>query len=220
MKEVYEEEIRQRYTANDMVRADCQGCTGCSDCCCGMGESIIVDPFDALLLEERLSCSFGELLEKHLELHVADGLILPNLKMNERTDRCTFLDKEGRCSVHDSRPGLCRLFPLGRIYENGSFRYYLQRYECKNTSRSKIKVSKWLEIPELGKYEDYIAKWHYLLKDIQKQIAVSQDEQFSKDISMYLLNSFYVEMFDGRDRFYEQFEARYQKMCKLLKVLR
>lgn len=220
MKEVYEEEIRQQYTANDMVRADCQGCAGCSDCCRGMGESIIVDPYDAMLLEKGCSGSFGELLEKHLELHVEEGLILPNLRMDQKTDRCTFLDAAGRCSIHAFRPGLCRLFPLGRIYENGSFRYYLQRYECKNTNRSKIKVSKWLEIPELGKYENYITKWHYLLKDMQKQITRLQDDQFTKDISMYLLNAFYVEMFDGIDTFFEEFEDRYQKMCKLLKVLR
>lgn len=219
MKEVYEDEIRQRYTAKDMVRADCQGCVGCSDCCCGMGESIIVDPLDVLHLEAGLSRTFGELLENHLELHVVEGLILPNLKMDEKTDRCTFLNTAGRCIIHDFRPGLCRLFPLGRIYEDGSYRYYLQRYECKNTNRSKIKVSKWLGIPELGKYEKYITDWHYLLKDIQAQIRASQDEQFAKDISMYLLNTFYVEMFDKDEAFYEQFEARYQKMRKLLKVL-
>ena len=33
-----------------------------------------------------------------------------------------FLNEQGRCSIHDSRPGFCRLFPLGRFYENGGFR--------------------------------------------------------------------------------------------------
>ena len=32
------------YTANDMVRADCHDCEGCSACCKGMGNSIILDP--------------------------------------------------------------------------------------------------------------------------------------------------------------------------------
>ena len=34
------------YTSNDLVRADCGGCRGCSDCCQGMGDSIILDPYD------------------------------------------------------------------------------------------------------------------------------------------------------------------------------
>ena len=34
------------YTGNDMVKADCRGCAGCSSCCQGMGSSIILDPLD------------------------------------------------------------------------------------------------------------------------------------------------------------------------------
>ena len=34
------------YSSGDMVRADCHDCTGCSDCCRGMGSSIILDPMD------------------------------------------------------------------------------------------------------------------------------------------------------------------------------
>lgn len=34
------------YDANDMVKADCKGCEGCSACCRGMGKSIVLDPLD------------------------------------------------------------------------------------------------------------------------------------------------------------------------------
>ncbi len=34
------------YGENDMVKADCHGCKGCSKCCHGMGESIVLDPYD------------------------------------------------------------------------------------------------------------------------------------------------------------------------------
>lgn len=34
------------YGANDMVKADCGDCEGCSACCRGMGTSIILDPLD------------------------------------------------------------------------------------------------------------------------------------------------------------------------------
>lgn len=34
------------YEANDMVKADCQDCKGCSDCCQGMGDTVILDPLD------------------------------------------------------------------------------------------------------------------------------------------------------------------------------
>ena len=81
------------YSRNDMVRADCGGCKGCSDCCHGMGESVILDPYDAWRLSGGLGVPFAALLEQKLELHVVDGIILPNLKMDPKTDACGFLNE-------------------------------------------------------------------------------------------------------------------------------
>ena len=124
------------YGPNDMVKADCGDCKGCSDCCRGMGESIVLDPYDIWRLTTGLHLSFEELLADKVELNVFDGMILPNLKMHEDTDACAFLNEEGRCSIHSIRPGICRLFPLGRFYEDGGFQYFLQIHECKNQNRT------------------------------------------------------------------------------------
>ena len=83
--------------------------------------------------------NFEEMMDKYIELHMVDGMILPNLKMNEKTESCSFLNEEGRCSVHAFRPGICRLFPLGRFYENHDFKYFLQVHECKNPTKTKVK---------------------------------------------------------------------------------
>ena len=98
-----------------------------------------------------------------LELNVVDGIILPNLRMNGTREVCSFLNEEGRCSIHPYRPGICRLFPLGRYYEKNGFHYFLQIDECRKKSRGKMKVKKWLGIPELKHYEAYIVSWHQLI---------------------------------------------------------
>ena len=104
------------YTANDMVKADCMGCQGCASCCQGMGDSIVLDPYDMYRLCMGLKTTPAALLASSLELGVVDGLILPHLKMNGNTDSCMYLNKDSRCSIHPFRPGFCRLFPLGRYY--------------------------------------------------------------------------------------------------------
>ena len=114
------------YGINDMVKADCHGCRDCSVCCQGMGSSILLDPLDIFRLSCGLNKSFEEMIDEKIELNVVDGLILPNLKMADDTERCVFLTEEGRCGIHAARPGICRIFPLGRLYENRSFRYFLQ----------------------------------------------------------------------------------------------
>ncbi len=195
------------YGLNDMVKADCNDCEGCSACCRGMGSSITLDPLDTWRLTQGLGITFEQLLQSHVELGVVDGVILPNLKMAEQGDACTFLDEQGRCLVHQIRPGICRLFPLGRYYEGDSFRYFLQTHECKKDNRTKIKVKKWIDTPDIQKYETFINQWHYFLKGIQERTELGVDEDFAKQASMYLLKLFYMKAYTEAD-FYQEFALR------------
>lgn len=197
----------KRYKLNDMVKADCGNCEGCFSCCKGMGNSIVLDPYDVYRLTTGLNVKFEELLIDKLDLNVVEGIILPNLKMNPMNNTCQFLNEHGRCSIHDYRPGMCRIFPLGRVYENGSFDYILQVHECKKKNRSKIKVKRWIDTLNLDKNQAFISKWHYFLKDISKNIP-SMKEDDVKTINMLILNVFFVTLYEGNRDFYEQFEER------------
>ena len=141
------------YGINDMVRADSGGCEGCSACCRGMGSSIILDPLDMFRLSGNLGMTPEQLLSGPLEVNMVDGIILPNIRMTGRDEACSFLNGEGRCGIHSYRPGFCRLFPLGRLYENRSFSYFLQVHECPKDNRSKVKVRKWIDTPEIQRHK-------------------------------------------------------------------
>ena len=210
----------KRYGANDMVRADCGDCAGCSACCRGMGSSIVLDPLDAYRLSEGLKMSFGELLSGPIELSVADGIILPNLKMAGEEEKCFFLNEAGRCQIHAFRPGFCRMFPLGRIYENGSFQYFLQVHECKKENRAKVKVKKWLDTPDLARYESFVNEWHYFVKKLQDALKEPQTREKAKPVSMALLKVFYLTPYQSGEDFYEQFSRRMRAnadaICALL----
>mgnify|MGYP006955445878 FL=1 len=85
------------YSSNDMAKVSCHDCAGCSSCCQDMGESIWLDPYDVYQLTQNLGKTMEQLLAKEVELHVEDGLILPNLKMTgEGVPKCSFLNEEGR----------------------------------------------------------------------------------------------------------------------------
>ena len=83
----------RKYGSNDMVKVGCSDCEGCRACCRGMGESILLDPFDIWQLTTNLNRSFESLLQKEVELHVVDGLILPNLALNGEKESCHFLNQ-------------------------------------------------------------------------------------------------------------------------------
>ena len=196
------------YGLEDMVRADCAGCTGCSACCRGMGSSVVLDPFDVHRLVTGTGMSFERLLQSHLELNVVDGVILPNLKMGGESEACAFLNEEGRCTVHAYRPGICRIFPLGRLYEDGSFQYILQVHECKKGNRSKVKVKKWIDTPDAKRYDRYIARWHYFLKGLQKLAREDEEGTVAKTVSMFVLQRFYLAGYEAEKDLFEQIEMR------------
>ena len=204
------------YGSNDMVKADCHGCAGCSDCCRGMGNSIILDPFDVYRLTTGLQKELAELIGSAVELNVVDGVILPNLRMSGEKEACFFLNEEGRCSIHALRPGICRLFPLGRYYENGSFRYFLQTGECREKNRSKVKVSKWIDTPDLVRNQQFVTTWHYLLNQVEALIQENEDEAFRKNLNMFVLNTFYLTPYEKEMDFYEQFAGRLARFREIV----
>ncbi len=202
------------YSSGDMVRADCRDCEGCSECCRGMGSSIILDPMDVWRLQKGIKKGFQALLEEgKIELNMADGMILPNLKMDAEREACPFLDGQGRCSVHDCRPGLCRLFPLGRYYEENGFRYFIQIHECRKQDRGKIKIKKWLGIPNLKAYENYILGWHGFLNQCEDALETLSEENV-RILELYVLRRFYETAYMAADEngFYEEFSARMEEV--------
>lgn len=205
------------YGEGDMVRADCHGCMGCSACCKGMGNSVICDPYDVWRLTLGLGVTVEGLLEAgKLELNVVDGCVLPNLKMSGQEESCAFLDREGRCSIHESRPGICRLFPLGRFYEeNGDFRYFLQTGECLGKNRSKIKISKWIDVPQQGKNHDFICAWHRLLKEVETCVAADDVGERARALNMSLLHIFYLTPYLPGEDFYQQFYERLERFREI-----
>lgn len=138
-------------------------------------------------------------------------------------ESCGFLTAEGRCGIHDFRPGLCRLFPLGRNYEIREietvagvqevkgFQYFVVKDSCPKLPGTKVKIEKWLGIPNLKKNEAFLTQWHYFCKDFQEKmqelLREGEDAQVKK-INLSMLELFYRKPYEkGRD-FYEQFAER------------
>ena len=201
------------YDLNDMVKADCKNCERCSSCCEGMGSSIVLTPLDIYALTKNMNCTFEQLMAEKIELNVVDGMILPNLKMSGVKEKCAFLTSEGRCSIHAFRPGICRIFPLGRYYDEKGFRYFLQIHECKKENRGKIKVRKWIDIPDLKQHEKFIMDWHTLLMELEERIQKSDDAEI-KSMNMFFLNLFFVKCYDMNKDFYIQFQERSEMIKK------
>lgn len=179
------------YKSNDMVRIGCNDCSNCSECCKSVGNSIILDPYDIINLERGLQMGFESLVNTgKIELRVVDGIIQPNLKIAENGG-CSFLNSEGRCTIHIFRPGFCRLYPLGRIYEkDGSFSYFYQKNECAHPNKTKVKISQWLGIDRLSEYEQYISSFHNILISLRQMLSEHPEQE--QALNLRFLQHFYL----------------------------
>ncbi len=200
------------YSANDMARLGCGDCAGCSSCCRGMGDSVELDAYDFHRLAKGLSLPPEALLQKVCGLHVKEGLLLPHLQMTGEGEACVLLDTEGRCSVHSARPGFCRLFPLGRYYEEEGFRYFLQKDACEKKNRSKVKIRRWLGEEPIAAYEEWIRTWHYGLLELQFRIHERSDENYTREINLTLLRDLFLTPVKEETDIFEELSARLRRI--------
>ena len=220
------------YKDNELVRIASPRCKGCGKCCKDMGESIRLDPYDIHLLTAVTERSFDELLQdKVIGLHVDEGIILPHMAMREKDgssgeagdSACYFLGLGNECTIHDARPGMCRLFPLGRNYRpDGDFDYFLVENACDIPGRSKVRISDWLGIRDLASYTAFVSAWHGLLGKCRAAIraaataaaaeeggAADGGSSYASAVSSFLLKVFYQTPFPAEDKaFYEAFRTR------------
>ncbi len=107
------------------------------------------------------------------------------------------------------------MFPLGRVYEEEGFRYFLQVHECPVANKGKVKVKKWIDTPNLNAYEKYIGEWHSFMTVCQEELSALTQEQV-QILSTLILRSFYMEPY-GED-FYEDFYQRLKRVKNLLNL--
>ena len=142
--------------------------------------------------------------------------------MRGTDESCAFLQKDGRCGIHEFRPGLCRLFPLGRDYDGTSFRYFIVENGCPLPDKAKVKISSWLGVSDLSAYESFVSSWHYFTKELKERIAeMAKDPENGPEavrrLNLQVLNTVYGTPYDATKDFYKLFAMRLIHMRRALK---
>ena len=77
-------------------------------------------------------------------------------------------------------------------------------------------MKKWIDTPDLKKYERFAADWHYFLLDVQEVLYNTEDSTLIKNLNMYVVSRFYLTPYDKERDFYEQFYERLKEGKELL----
>lgn len=102
----------QVLTETDLLQLAC-GATGCSSTCCKATAPIVLNPYEIARICKATGMFYEDLLDV-LDTDRAKGF---PLVMLPRYPVCHFWTATG-CRIYEARPLACRLFPLGRVFEN------------------------------------------------------------------------------------------------------
>ena len=205
------------YDIEDMVKADTCGCNGCSDCCKDVGDLVVLTPFDIYEMTTYLNTDFDKLLGDKILLRENNKITLPYLKMQDENKNCSFLDEKGRCTIHLKRPNICRLFPLGRAYQDNDFKYFLQVDNCPKDELKDVKVSQWINIENYNENKKFILEWYKFIKALTFRLKFVRDEKEIAHINEILLDNFYRVKIDND--FYKSFEELLPKVKNKLGII-
>lgn len=210
-------EVTKYYTLQDMARIGCNDCKGCHACCQGMGDSVVLTPYDVHVLSIRLGLSVDELFGEWLQLTIIDGLLQPSMGMKGLEERCPALDEAGRCRIHAFRPSICRLFPLGRQYMEEGIRYFVLEDACPASGKTKVKISKWVEQPGFKEHESFLLQWHRFKKICMTHLSENNDPDYHKQLMMYVLQLFFRKPYT-EGAFYREFLERLAEAGEVLEA--
>ena len=80
---------------------------------------------------------------------------------------------------------------------------------CPAKNKSKVKVSKWLDTPQIKTYEKFLVNWHNLVKQL-RAVLEEQDEQMAQQLSTVFLQMFYLKPYE-QENFYDEFYERFER---------
>lgn len=127
-------------------------CTACGKCCVNHGdyELVFLTEQDIVRASEKLDLSRKEFLERHTRRVHGDRVL------QDKGERCVFLDADGLCRIYEARPLQCRTFPFWKENLNPRTWKSVVARDCPGVGRGKVtsrsRIEMFLEWDRLGRY--------------------------------------------------------------------
>lgn len=209
-------------------------CTQCGKCCIHR-EDILLNPRDIFKMSKELKMTTEEFFKQYCEAYVGDDSRVPIVRIKPRGSvrRCPLL-KDRKCLVHQSKPSVCAMFPIGRFLQVGDaegnirdvtvedIQYIFTKPDCGDTTEC-YTVREWLEFFGIPLQDEFFIKWQKVIigagtsfKKLEKKFnAKTMETAWTAAFAGLYLH------YDLEKEFMPQFEENAQNLQELLhKILR
>lgn len=204
-------------------------CTMCGKCCINR-EDILLNPMDMYNLAKELNMTPHEVMNTYCETYIGSDSRMPVVRLKPRGEiKCCPLLKDRKCSVHNAKPTVCALFPLGRgiAYKKGSSRevtvkeiqFFLTDPGCGDDSETHT-VREWMGEFGLSVEDEFFIEWQRCLLDLSRCLRrLEQQSHADMGPIWSLTGSVLYLIYDMERPFEPQFRAHADELCQMIRGL-
>lgn len=190
-------------------------CKMCGRCCRNRKEPILITGADTYRIAKALGTTMMDVVSTKTVGYIGDVSHIPVLVLKERLDGSCSLLRKGRCMVHQDKPAVCALFPLGRYSDlrDGSFHYFVNPMSCQY-GRADGKVwtlQEWLNEFNICETEKLTSAWNRLIGGITAVTFKMKKEKINGPLLDALLEALYLD-YDTSIPYIEQVESHMERL--------
>ncbi len=142
---------------------DCNNDCKCFGDCCRKSH-VFLTPFDIIMMKKQLGISSSEFLEKYTAMPSSSEFPFPALMLRNENEQCLMIDGDD-CSVYESRPLACRLYPLAIPPNESRFHLMTDDFCEGHLSRIAHSPEEWVERNKAAKYIEFHNRFIQIISD-------------------------------------------------------
>lgn len=204
-------------------------CRRCGKCCIHQ-DTILFNARDIYNIARKKGMTMQQVIEAYTEVYIGRNSRLPvvHLLSNGPKGACPLLEN-GRCSVHDCKPTVCALFPLGRIVmgeksgepiedlDKIQVKYIINDFTCGSAKRVNT-VRSWLDKFGIPEHDEFFLLWNKVSMSLVRAVAKLEEAKVSMPVLNMLWDAIFQMLFlqyDVEQEFMPQFQAAADKLLSL-----
>ena len=208
-------------------------CRRCVKCCIHQ-DMIIFNARDIFNIAKKKGMTMQQVVEAYTEVYIGRNSRIPiiHLLSNGPKGACPLLEN-GRCSVHDCKPTVCALFPLGRVALNSKdgqplkegetpeVKYILNDHSCGSAKKVNT-VRSWLAKFGIPEQDEFYLLWNKVLMSLTPAVMKLEEEKVSEPALEMLWGAIYETLYlhyDTSQEFMPQFQVVADKLLNLSKKI-
>ena len=207
-------------------------CTQCGKCCIHR-EDILLSPKDLFNIAKKFQITPAEALEQYCETYIGCNSRFPIVRLRPQgsVKRCPLL-KDQKCLVHDVKPTVCAMFPIGRYLtlsaddsftknpEELSVGYIFNNPECGDGIETHT-VREWFRSFNIPLKDDYFFTWTRTQATLCKHLQFLE-EHISEKTMISIWNATLITLYlnyDITEDFQTQFQQNSDAILSLIETL-